>query len=149
MLRYQNILVPVDGSSTARRGLNEAIELAGSLGSRIRVLHIVIRALRLPPHASSASIERLLATMRRNGDLILREAESAVRASGIEVDDKLIDTPDEHAGRIILEEARSWPAHLIVCGTHGRTGMSRLLLGSDAEFVLRHSTAPVLLVRSR
>lgn len=149
MLRYQNILVPVDGSSTARRGLSEAIELARSVGSRIRVLHIVTHAFRLAPAASSAGIEHLLATMRRKGDLILREAESAVRASGIEVDDKLLETPDERAGRPILEEARSWPADLIVCGTHGRTGMSRLLLGSDAEFVVRHSNVPVLLVRSR
>jgi nucleotide-binding universal stress UspA family protein len=48
---------------------------------------------------------------------------------------------------MILEEARQSGAELIVMGTHGRRGLSRVALGSDAELVLRESSVPVLLVR--
>lgn len=49
---------------------------------------------------------------------------------------------------MILDEARTWPADLIVMGTHGRRGISHLALGSDAELVIRESPVPVPLVRA-
>ena len=55
--------------------------------------------------------------------------------------------PGRHVHELILEEARAANAELIVMGTHGRDGLPRVLLGSDAEFVLRESPVPVLLVR--
>jgi nucleotide-binding universal stress UspA family protein len=48
---------------------------------------------------------------------------------------------------LIVEKAKEWPADLIVMGTHGRRGLSRLVLGSDAEWVLRSTPVPVLMVR--
>ncbi|MGA7537737.1 MAG: universal stress protein [Steroidobacteraceae bacterium] len=51
-------------------------------------------------------------------------------------------------GACIVQRAREWPADLIVCGTHGRRGVRRLLLGSDAEYILRHTPVPILLVRA-
>jgi nucleotide-binding universal stress UspA family protein len=145
---YQNILVPLDGSPTAGRGLHEAIELGRALGSRLRLLHIVNSAYWITPGAAPAGSEELFTQMRSSGESIVHEATVAARAAGVDVDSRLIEAPGQHAGEFIIDEARAWPAQLIVCGTHGRRGLRRLLMGSDAEYVLRHSEIPVLLVRS-
>lgn len=142
---YQNILVPVDGSDTAERALREAIQLARSLSSRIRVLHVVNG---IPWIAQGApDPEELITQMRSTGESIIHEAKTAVRSAGIEVDGKLIEAIGERVGRIVLTEAGDWPAQLIVCGTHGRRGLKHLLMGGDAEYLVRHSPVPVLLVR--
>ena len=54
----------------------------------------------------------------------------------------------ERVGPFVISAAADWPAQLIVCGTHGRRGLTRMLLGSDAEYIVRHSSVPVLIVRS-
>lgn len=143
---YQNILVPVDGSETAQRALREATRLARSLSSRIRVIHIV-NSTPLIVKGAPGVIEELLTQMRSTGESIIHEAKTAVRAVGIEVDDRLIEAPGERAGEFVVSEANDWPADLIVCGTHGRRGLRRLLMGGDAEYIVHHSSVPVLLVR--
>ena len=95
---YSNILVPIDGSHTANRGLHEAIQLARRLGSRMRLLHVVSEAFRLAPHAASAGTDSVLARMRRQGELVLREALRVARAAGIEADEKLLETADLRPG---------------------------------------------------
>ena len=49
----------------------------------------------------------------------------------------------------MIQHAKQWPADLIVCGTHGRRGIRRIVRGSDSEFIVRHSSVPVLLVRAQ
>lgn len=145
---YQNILVPIDGSPTAGLGLHEAIGLARRLRSHIRILHIVNGALWVGAEGASSQIDDILTQMRSSGESIVHEAKSAARAAGLEaVEGKLIEAPGRHAGDLILAEARDWPADLIVCGTHGRRGLHRLVMGSDAEYIVRSSSVPVLLVR--
>lgn len=144
---YQNILVPVDGSDTAERALREAIELAGSLSSRIRVVHVVNSTPWIAQGGSPDLLEQLVTQMRSTGEAIVHEAKTAVRSAGIEVDSRLIEAIGERAGEFIVAEANDWPAHLIVCGTHGRHGLKRLLVGGDAEYIVRHSHVPVLLLR--
>jgi len=58
-----------------------------------------------------------------------------------------MEAPDVPVGECIVRGARDYQADLIICGTHGRRGVRRLLIGSDAEYVVRHSPVPVLLVR--
>ena len=146
---YQNILVPIDGSETAALGLHEAIELARVLHARVRVLHIVNKTPWVAQEGNAALIEQLISELRSTGESIVHEAKSAARAAGVEADSRLIEALGDRAGEIIVSEAREWPAHLIVCGTHGRRGLKRLLMGSDAEYIVRHSPVPVLLVRAR
>jgi nucleotide-binding universal stress UspA family protein len=71
-----------------------------------------------------------------------------VQAPGLEVETRLLDTatPVQHVAAAIAEAAASWPADLLVLGTHGRRGVERWLLGSVAEGAARRSTVPVLLV---
>lgn len=143
---YQNILVPVDGSETAEKALGEAIQLARSLSSRIRVIHVVNRTPWIT-QGSPGAIEELVAQLRSTGESIIHEAKTAVRSAGIEVDDRLVEAIGERAGEYVVAEANDWPAELIVCGTHGRRGLRRLLVGGDAEYIVRYSPVPVLLVR--
>jgi len=143
---YQNILIPVDGSETAARALREAIELARDLSSRIRLVH-VINSTPWIAQGVPGAIEELLAQLRSTAESIIHEATSAARSAGVEVDHRVIEAIGDRAGEVIVAEANDWPAQLIVCGTHGRRGLKRLLLGGDAEYIVRHSPVPVLLVR--
>lgn len=143
---YQNILVPIDGSETGTSGLQEAIRLARSLGARIRLVH-VINTTPWVTEGSPGAIEELMTQFRGTGESIVHEAKTVVRSAGIEVDDRLIEAVGERAGEFVVAEAKDWPADLIVCGTHGRRRLRRLLMGSDAEYIVTHSPVPVLLVR--
>jgi nucleotide-binding universal stress UspA family protein len=146
---YGKILVPVDGSKTAALGLNEAIRLAKNQSARIRLVHIVNELIVVPPDAYSSDFGQVIDMLRTGGQAILNDAESAVRRAGIEVDTALVEAMGGHAGNHIVQQAKEWGADLMVCGTHGRRGIRRLVLGSDAEYIVRHTPVPILLVRSR
>lgn len=144
---YAKILVPVDGSATARRGLLEAIRLAKALGSRVRVIHIVndLAAFAAPELAPYS--EDLLKGFREGGEAILAEARATAQSQGFKVETACIEVVGGTAGDAIVEDARKSNVDLIVLGTHGRRGLYRLVLGSDAECVVRVSPVPVLLIR--
>jgi nucleotide-binding universal stress UspA family protein len=78
---------------------------------------------------------------------VLQEAETRVRAAGVAVETELYESYSGRVSDLVIAKAREWGAQLIVLGTHGRRGVGRMLLGSDAEQVLRQSPVPVLLVR--
>jgi nucleotide-binding universal stress UspA family protein len=86
--------------------------------------------------------------LREGGKKVLANAEAVVRKGGLEPEAVLLEAIGGPSSRLIVAQAQEWPADLIVMGTHGRRGIRRLALGSDAEHVLRASPAPVLLVRS-
>lgn len=144
---YGKILVPLDGSAASLRSLREAIKLAKQQGGRIRVLYVVTDLV-TDYSAASSYTGALLDALRRAGQDILHSAESDIRAEGVDAELRLIEAIGRTAAISIVEQARQWPADLIVMGTHGRRGLSRLALGSDAENVLRTSPVPVLLVRA-
>lgn len=142
---YARILVPIDGSEPAKRGLQEAVKLAKHDGAKVRLIHVLDEF--VIDNASGDHLGPLLETLRAGGRALLDEAESLVRGAGIEADSLLIEASDGHAGDHIIRQALAWHADLIVCGTHGRRGIRRLTLGSDAEYILRRASVPVLLVR--
>jgi nucleotide-binding universal stress UspA family protein len=145
---YRNILVPIDGSDTARRGLEEAIRLAKALGSRIRLAHVVNERAGVPADLVGVDLRSVVEDQRRGGEQLLSAAHDRVRKEAIEADTLLIEAWGGGAGGLIAQHAKDWPAELIVCGTHGRRGLARLLMGSDAEEIVRQSPVPVLLVRA-
>ncbi len=144
---YQRILVPIDGSEAGERGLKEATGLARALGARVHLVHVINKTPWLYTGTPPEVIDLLLDQLRSTGETIIHEATTALRAAGIEVDHRLIEAPGERAGEFICAEAKDWPAELIVCGTHGVRGLKRVLMGSDAEYIVSHSPVPVLLVR--
>ncbi len=146
---YKNILVPIDGSETAKLGLKEAIGLAKGLGSRIRLVYVINELPLVAGDVTGSTYTQLFEQTRDYGASVLDEAQKAARAAGIDADTKILEAPSGPAGGPIVNEAAAWPASLIVCGTHGRRGIRRIVMGSDAEFILRESPVPVLLIRAR
>lgn len=144
---YRRILVPVDGSAAASQGLNEAIELASNLKARIRLVHVVEPIVMMPAEAMAGAVVDLAEGIRKAGSELLKECEKQVAKAGVEVDQALIEAIGRSAGECVVKEAEEAKADLIVCGTHGRRGVRRLLMGSDAEYIVRRAPVPVLLVR--
>jgi nucleotide-binding universal stress UspA family protein len=145
---YSRILVAVDGSPTSDHALRHAIGLATGLSAALRVVHVVdMGVLPLGPELA-IDIGAITKVRRAAGEQTLRKARETCRAGGIEAETRLLETgtPAQRISNAIANEAETWPADLVVAGTHGRTGIQRLLLGSVAEGIARVSPAPVLLV---
>jgi nucleotide-binding universal stress UspA family protein len=142
---YKRILVPIDGSDTSNRALVAALQLARENGGRVRLLHTIddlafVSAFEYPG--------QVLVAARKGGAKALEDALAIANASGVPADTRLSEVTGQRLGEVVADEARSWQADLVVIGTHGRRGVSRMLLGSGAEQVLRLSPVPVLAVRT-
>jgi nucleotide-binding universal stress UspA family protein len=146
---YSKILVPVDGSNCSLKGLAEALELASVSKARIKLLYVVNELILDPALSPSVYYDHLIESMRETGNAILDDARNIANQHGAAVEVELAETIGRRASECIVEAARQWQADLIVMGTHGRRGMSRLAMGSDAELVVRSAPVPVLLVRER
>jgi nucleotide-binding universal stress UspA family protein len=145
---YQRILVPVDGSDCAKRGLSEAIALARLTSARVRLVHVIDEPLvAIGADVAAGASADLAGIAREAAQRVLADATETVKLAGIPVDDVLLDSFDGRLCDLVAAAAKSWSAELVVIGTHGRRGLGRLLLGSDAEQILRLSPVPVLLVR--
>lgn len=146
---YKRILVPIDGSATSARGLREALRLAKDQGARIRLVHVVDESMALGLAESGVDLEPMLEGLVASGKRILGRAADAARKAGVRAETQLYESMAGSAAATIVRDARKWRADLIAMGTHGRRGLRRVVLGSDAEHVLREATVPVLLVRGR
>lgn len=144
---YECILVPIDGSATAERGLDEAIRLAARLHSRLVILHVMDDQPLLMEVALVDNYRDMMNRLRKQADDMLRAAVERATAAGVTAEVRLREPMPARIALTIVEEAGKCGCNLIVMGTHGRRGMSRLAMGSDAELVIRSSTVPVLLVR--
>lgn len=146
---YKNILVPTDGSALSRRTIRDAAKTARKLGAKITGFyvappyHIEVYADYVPPdmitpqqHAADAkkTAERHLNAVKKAA------AESRVACAGYYV---MSDSPAD----AIVKAARKYKCDLIYMGSHGRSGLSKLLLGSETNKVLAQSRIPVLVHR--
>jgi nucleotide-binding universal stress UspA family protein len=145
---YKRILVPTDGSETATLGLKEAIRLAQVHGGQIRVIHVVDELAAALPNVYGPVLEQLGEQLRKAGTTALATARAMVDNAGVKIETRLVEAFGGPAGEHIIREAKDWPADVIVCGTHGRRGVRRIVMGSDAEFIVRRSPVPILLVRA-
>lgn len=145
---YQRILVPVDGSTNAKRALQEAIKLADGT-AELRLVYVVEESHSLDPIGYGAiDYAALLEAVRQTGKRTLAQALEEVQKSGKTAETSLLEANGERISTMIGSAAKNWKADLIVIGTHGRSGLNRLLLGSVAEDVARSATVPVLLVHA-
>jgi nucleotide-binding universal stress UspA family protein len=87
--------------------------------------------------------------MEEEGRKVLAECAALSRSAGVQCESKCVVTFAKHVYDVIEEEAAQWPADLVMIGTHGRSGVRRLLLGSGAERLTRISSKPMLLIRGR
>lgn len=145
---YHKILCPVDGSATSNRGMHEAISFAKDQNAKLRFLHVIDTYFPVLDVAGDLNVLYLADIQSKNGKKILKNAEDLARKEGVSVDSKIVETVSERVCQSIVTQAKEWPADLVVMGTHGLRGLERLIMGSDAELVVRLSPAPVLLVNA-
>lgn len=146
---YKHILVAVDGSETSNLALKEAIKLAKEQQAMLRLIHVVDQTPIYIVTEAPYPIHEYQEALRQAGEKELANCAAAARDAGINAESKLalINVAPKRICDVINEEAKQWPADLIVIGTHGRRGFNHLLLGSVAEGVIRLATKPVLIIR--
>ena len=149
-MTYQRILVPVDGSAASNLGLREAMRLAKGGRARLLLVHVVDQHYALMGGPEVAlTLDDLAPLLKQAGRRVLDKAEALVKRARLACSTALLETFTGPAADPIVRQARKWRADLVVIGTHGRRGVRRLVMGSDAEQVVRNSPVPVLLVRAR
>ena len=146
-MMYRKILVPLDGSEFAAQGLDHAIELARTCGAPLSLLHVIDIYPMGMEWADASTWNNLVEGWRAQGQSMLAEARAKAQAKGVAAETQLIEFPPGRVADSIVAQAQAQGCDLIVMGSHGRRGMGRMLLGSDAELVLRTSHVPVLVVR--
>lgn len=145
---YKRILCPVDGSDTSNAGMHEAIKLAKEQNAQLHFLHVIDTYVPIVDLSGDFNVTYMIDILRENGEKVIQYAAASAQKAGVIADTKTIESVGGRTASYIVQEAETWPADLIVMGTHGLRGISRLVMGSDAENVLRSSNVPVLLVKS-
>ena len=146
---YRRILVAVDGSGTSQLALAQGIELAKEPQARLRLIHVVDET--GSEHRAGATPNDFWRAARKAGERVLEEAKARAQKAGVEPETKLLEIRTlgalvRRVASSIVAEAERWEADLIVIGTHGRRGLSKLVLGSTADGVVRTAGRPVLLI---
>ncbi len=145
---FKRILVPVDGSAASSAGLRAAIEIARRHKARLRLVHLGNRVPAAGRKGEGMTVGQLAEAMKKEGEKLLAKHAGLCKARHIRTDTALYISLAARPAKVVVKEATAWGAELIVVGTHGRRGLARLALGSDAEQIIRASPVPVLLVRS-
>ncbi|MBI5904491.1 MAG: universal stress protein [Deltaproteobacteria bacterium] len=141
---YRKVLVPLDGSALAERAVPHAEEIARASGAEILLLQAVGMPMPVVPEAVLVADARILQEAMRSASEYLERTASPLRKAGIAVRIRVDDRPPADA---ILHTAEMEDADLIVMSTHGRSGISRLVMGSVAESVLHASRRTLMLVK--
>ncbi|MFO0958057.1 MAG: universal stress protein [Isosphaeraceae bacterium] len=140
MMSFRSILYPTDFSACSEAAIPMARALAREQGAKLVLLHIAPIEI-IPDGAYVVPMD--LDAYREALDELRRRLEGPDMKLAIETDIRQGDAADE-----ILKAADAWRSDLIVMGTHGRTGLGRLVLGSVAEAVMRHANCPVLTIKN-
>ena len=144
---YTNMLIPTDGSELAGKAIQHGLALAKRIGAKATVLTV------LPPfHTLTTDMQmiedtpaRYKARMQEHAEKTLGAAAKAAQAAGVACE--TVQVEHEHPYRAIIEMAKSKGCDLIVMASHGRHGVSALVLGSETIKVLTHCKIPVLVHR--
>lgn len=143
---YKRILVPTDGSDISAKAVRSAADLAKLCAAQLQVLSVkepfpysaISEMQPVPPQEFYDAQERLARSR-------VEAACDATRSLGVSAEGATVEAV--HPWEAILDHAKSRECDLIVMASHGRRGLSALLLGSETQKVLTHSTVPVLVVR--
>ncbi|MGI9520362.1 MAG: universal stress protein [Hyphomicrobiaceae bacterium] len=144
---YGHILLTTDGSDLANKAVQQGITLAAAIDARVTVLTAI------QPLYSVAPAEVMIALpeadymrgAQQHADQILEQAAAAAKVAGVACETRCEIQPE--AWQAIIDCAVGEGCDLIVLGSHGRTGLSKLILGSQTQKVLSHTTIAVLVIR--
>lgn len=141
------ILLAVDGSTPSDAAVAEVAARPWPANSTVRILCVAASVLPATPlgwYAPGVDLEELQKREQAQAEAVVNRAAEQLRSKGLTVETKVLTG---HARGAIIEESEQWPADLIVMGSHGHTGMRRLLLGSVANHVVAHAPCSVYIVR--
>ena len=144
---FKRILVAVDGSAPSDRALAAGLQLAKEQRAKLCIIHV---ADVLPPATVEPTymyLDDYREAILTGGRAMIRSAAAQAKRARVRAETRLIETVTHDPSGEIVAEAKRWRADLLTVGTHGRTGLARVFLGSVAEGVVRHSPAAVLLIR--
>lgn len=146
---YANILVPVDGSRLSDKAVKEAAMLAKAGNGKLLLFHVVA-PYQMPVYAEGMTVpsipkERFAKISARKAGRVLAGAEKKAKAAKVPVSRAWAISGSPHDA--IIDIVRRRRCDLIVMASHGRRGLSRLLLGSETQAVLSRVSVPVLVVR--
>ncbi len=146
---YQHIVVPTDGSALSAHAVDQALALARTLGAKVTLMTVVE-----PFHMFSMSPDQLVDTRdqyiqraQEEASRSLQDASAKARFAGVIHETIVVE--NDHPYEAIIETARKQNADLIAMASHGRRGVSALVLGSETLKVLTHSLIPVLVYRHK
>jgi nucleotide-binding universal stress UspA family protein len=146
---YKKILVPTDGSRLSQRAVEHAVALAQATGASVLALHAYPKFLGSPYGAFGPAAEVLAEAHARQeraqADVLFAKIRRTADAAGVKAETLLVEATDVY--RQIIAVARRHRCDLICMASHGRRGLSALVLGSETTKVLTHSTLPVLVLR--
>lgn len=145
---YQRILVPIDGSATSARGLEEALSLAHTCRASVVLLHVLEYSPVMLEMATSTTWELVDRDLRAQARDLIDAARGQAKAQGVACEGHVVDAAAQRVCDVVVAQAKEHRCDLVVMGTHGRRGVAHALIGSDAERVIRLSPVPVLLVRA-
>ncbi len=149
-LRFEHVIVPVDGSEPSTIAIQQATALAMALQARVTLLHIIqdelsyVTAFNTALHNTTA--EKIQAIMEQEATIILEQARKIAEPYPVAL--KAVHHQNQGVAYSINEEVQQLHGDLIVIGTHGLRGVQRLLLSSVAEAVAHHAPVSVMLVSS-
>lgn len=143
--QYEEVLLPTDGSAAAEAAVEYGLPLAGIADARVHVVSVVDLSDVAASSSGSVATE-VLDRLHDDAETAVERVAEQAAADGFETERTVLEG---FPARDLLEYAADNDVDLITMGTHGRTGVSRFLLGSTAERVIRHATAPVLAVNTR
>lgn len=143
---FKKIMIATDGSETSMRTAKLAIDLARLAGGRVAAIYVVdmYRLAQLPGYTTLPGLsERLMGLMLTEGEKATSEIGEMASNAGVPFEKIIAEgNPSEE----ILRQSRESGIDLLVMGSIGRTGLEKIMLGSVAEKVVRHSKVPVLIV---
>jgi len=146
---YQRILVATDGSPLSRKAVRDAIGLGVSLGAGLVALNVVPRYpmsyFEGGAAISAQEVGRIEKEWADRGQAIVDTVRKSAEAAGLKA--KAVVARSDLVAASIMATAKKNKCDLIVMASHGRKGISRILLGSETQQVLTHSTIPVLVLR--
>jgi universal stress protein A len=143
MGQFNKILVPTDFSEISNRAFLAAVDLARQLGASVHAIHIVQIHPENIPESGKVDMDEIEATEERNANEKLDQLIQQ-NAEGVEVSRVIVHgNPVKQITKVVKESN----ADLIVMGTHGRTGVAHLIMGSVAESVLRSAEVPVMCIK--
>ena len=146
---YQRILVATDGSTLSKKAVRSAIKLSSRLDAELVALYVVPRyPMTYFEGGMSISPEEVSHTEKRwaeKGQAVVDEVQQAAQDQGIKA--KAVIARSDLVAESLISAAKKHKCDLIVMASHGRKGLRRVLLGSETQHVLTHSTIPVLVLR--